>query len=302
MKSNERLSTRSPVPLSRRDAVTGVCALLVSHGAQAATASNIAAELAAIRKRIGGRLGVHALDTGSGRRIAFDDESRYAMASTFKVLLAAAVLEQIDRGTVDPEHAVAFGQADMLPHAPVTSQHLARGWMSVRELCAAAVETSDNPAANLLLRLIEGPAGFTRFVRRLGDRHTRLDRLELALNSNLPGDPRDTTTPRAMADSLERVLVGSTLTDASRAQLIRWLRSATTGLDRLRAGLPAAWQAGDKTGTGGNGAVNDVAIAWPPQRPPILITAYLSESTLPGAALSEVHAEIGRLIARVWGV
>lgn len=250
----------------------------------------------AVRARIGGRLGLHVFDTQTGRRIGFDDASRYAMASTFKLLLAAAILQRADRGAIDLDAQVPLRSGDMISHAPVTSKHLEKGLISVRELCAAVVEVSDNPAANLLLNSIDGPAGFTQFVRSLGDTVTRLDRYELELNTNLPGDPRDTTTPRAMVNSMERVLTGQVLSAASRELLIGWLVNSPTGLKRLRAGLPATWRVGDKTGSGANGAINNVAIAWPPARKPILLALYLSASSQPTDALNAAHAEIAKLI------
>ncbi len=239
---------------------------------------------------------MHVLDTHTGRRFGLDDESRFAMASTFKLLLAAAVLSKADNGELELTKAVSFGKKDMLSHGPVTSASLEKGSLTVKALCAAVVEVSDNPAANLLLGLIGGPAGFTRFVRTLGDTTTRLDRTELALNSNLPGDPRDTTTPRAMVASMEQVLTKKVLAEASRKMLIGWMVSSGTGLQRLRAGLPSDWKAGDKTGTGENGAVNDLAILWPPGRKPILIAVYMSESPLKTGELAAAHAEIAREI------
>jgi beta-lactamase class A len=258
----------------------------------------ITQRLEAIRARIGGRLGIYALDTESGKHIGFDDTSRYAMASTFKLMLAAAVLTAVDKGTLALEQKVAITAADVLPHAPVTSKYVAAGSITIRELCAAAVEESDNAAANLLLARIGGPAGLTDFMRSLGDKVTRLDRTELTLNSNLPGDPRDTTTPRAMVLSMEKVLTKPTLSDASRDLLIDWLVRATPGLKRIRSGLPQDWKVGDKTGTGQTGAVNDLAIAWPPQRRPILMAIYMSESKLPTEQLAAAHAEIGSLLAQ----
>jgi beta-lactamase class A len=218
------------------------------------------------------------------------------MASTFKLLLAAAVLSKVDNGELELTKAVPFSKKNMLPHAPVTSKNLDRGSLTVKELCAAVVETSDNPAANLLLDLIGRPAGFTRFVRTLGDMTTRLDRYELELNTNLPGDPRDTTTPRAMVGSMEQVLTGKALAESSRKMLTGWMVSSSTGLQRIRAGLPADWKAGDKTGTGENGAVNDLAIVWPPGRKPVLIAVYMSESPQKTDVLVAAHAEIAREI------
>jgi beta-lactamase class A len=164
-------------------------------------------------------------------------------------------------------------------------------------LCEAAVEVSDNTAANVLLRFIGGPQALTHYFRRIGDSVTRLDRYEPGLNSNLPGDPRDTSTPEAMIATMQSLLIGNALSPASRQTLIGWLRNSRTGLHRLRAGLPRNWTVGDKTGTGSNGAVNDSAIVWPPRRSPLLMAAYLSDSQAPADALEAAHAHMGRIIA-----
>ena len=258
---------------------------------------DFAAAVAAIQAGIGGRVGVYVLDTQSQLELAFNAHERFAMCSTFKLLLAAEVLQRVDAGTLALDHQLPLRSADLLPHAPVTSLHLAEGSMSVGDLCAAIVTVSDNPAANILLTAAGGPSALTQFLRGIGDRTTRLDRMERELNTNLPGDPRDTTTPRAMARSMQKVLLGDVLSAHSRLQLIAWLRQSMTGLARLRAGLPGEWQAGDKTGTGANGAVNDVMIAWPPGRSAVIGAVYFSESTQATAALEQAHAEIGRLVA-----
>jgi beta-lactamase class A len=259
---------------------------------------------AAIETRIGGRVGVAAWNTGTDTWIGYRRNEAFAMCSTFKWALAAAVLHTSQRaGGPQLHEIVRYNQSSMLPHAPVTSQHLERGWMTVEELCAAAVVTSDNPAANLLLELQFGPEGFTRFLRANGDGVTRLDRTELALNENLPGDPRDTTTPDAMARTLKRFLLeDGVLNSANREKLIGWMVESTTGLTRLRAGFPTDWRVGDKTGTSGaeHNATNDVAIAWPPSGAPIIITCYLSESTVEPEARNAAHAEIARIIVGDW--
>ena len=224
------------------------------------------------------------------------------MASTFKPLLAAAVLNRVDQGLLDSAQRVPFGSKDMLSHAPVTSRYVERGWMTVLELCEAMVTQSDNPAANLLINLIGGPTELTQFLRTIGDDVSRLDRKELELNTNLPGDPQDTTTPRAMVDTMRKLVTGAVLATPSRLQLITWLKDARTGLDRIRAGLPRRWEIGDKTGTGANGAVNDVAVAWPPARAPLLIAIYMSESRQSLNALQAAHAEIASAIADTWPI
>jgi beta-lactamase class A len=171
--------------------------------------------------------------------------------------------------------------------------------MTVDALAAAAVTLSDNTAANLLLPKVGGPAGLTGFVRALGDDVTRFDRDEPRLNSNLPGDPRDTTSPRAMVGLLRRLLCDAdTLSAAGRERLLGWLRGCQTCAKRLRAGLPANWIVGDKTGSGASNAINDVAIAVPPGRAPILIASYTSHSAAALPALEAAHASVGRLIAQ----
>jgi beta-lactamase class A len=261
------------------------------------TDASFSRRLSAIEVEAGGRLGVCALDPRSGRSFGLREHERFAMCSTFKVLLAAAVLRRADRSQLDLEKSVKFGPGDMLSHAPVTSSKLATGSMSIRELCAAAVEVSDNPAANLLLAQVGGPAGLTADLRSIGDAITRLDRNELALNTNLPGDQRDTTTPHAMAHTVAKFFTGDVLSPKSRQVLTEWVKASPTGVRRIRAGLPKEWVAGDKTGTGANGAVNDVAIFWPPGRGPVILAIYMSESSRPTAELEPVHASVAGLVA-----
>lgn len=245
----------------------------------------------------GGRLGVAALDTGSDRWLLHDENSRYAMASTFKLPLAAAILAEVEAGRLALGQDIPFARADLVPYAPVVEANLERGRLPVEQLCAAIVEVSDNAAANLLLARIGGPAGLTRFIRRSGDAVTRLDRTEPELNANLPDDPRDTTSPTAMTGLMQALLLGNMLGPASRGRLIRWMEGATTGLQRLRAGLPSAWRVGDKTGNGANGAANDLAIAFPPGRAPILIASYQSGGTVERPTRDAVHASVARAVA-----
>jgi beta-lactamase class A len=168
--------------------------------------------------------------------------------------------------------------------------------MTVAELCEAAMTLSDNTAGNLLLASIGGPQGLTAFVRSLGDDVTRLDRIETELNEAAPDDPRDTTSPDAMASDLRALALGNVLSTKSRAQLIGWLAANMTGGKRLRAGLPAGWRVGDKTGTGEQGTANDVAVIWPPDRAPFVITAYLTGAAAPAERQDAVMAAVGRAV------
>jgi beta-lactamase class A len=283
--------------LTRRRLVWLACAAALAPPALAAGAAR---SLKALHERIGGRLGVHVLDSQSGKRFGLDENARYAMASTFKLPLAAALLWQVDRGAFTLEHSLPIERRDLLANSPAVEARLAAGavGMTIRELCAAIVTQSDNAAANLLLTGIGGPPALTKFFRdSVGDSVTRFDRSEPALNSNTSADPRDTTSPRAMVDSLLRLFTQDVLSLPSRALLIDWLTASRTGLDRVRAGIPRGWQVGDKTGTGENGAVNDLVIAYPPGRRPIFIAVYMSESKLATAELVAAHAEIGRIVA-----
>ena len=273
-------------------------AFLASPFAALAAPAGDAPELAALEHHSGGRLGVYALDTGSGRSIAYRAHERFPMCSTFKLLLAGAVLARVDEGNESLARLVGYSDADMLPNSPVTKAHLNMASMTVAQLCAAAVERSDNTAANLLLHSLLGPGGVTKFARKIGDPMTRLDRDEPALNSAIPGDPRDTTTPAAIAADARVLVLGNALSVRSRTQLRAWLLACQTGTQRLRAGVPAAWREGDKTGTGDRNTANDVAIFWPPARAPIVVAAYATGMTVPAAAQNAVLAGVGRIIYR----
>jgi beta-lactamase class A len=219
------------------------------------------------------------------------------MCSTFKWLAAAEVLSRVDRGMESLARRIEFTQADLVPYSPVTSKHLGAPGMTLAGICEAAITLSDNTAGNLLLDSMGGPAGLTAFARSLGDRYTRLDRRETELNEASPGDPRDTTTPAAMLHDMHALLVGDALSEASRAQLVAWMVATSTGDARLRAGFPDGWRVGDKTGTSNNGVANDVAIAWPPGRAPLLVTAYYAEADTDGDTRNAVLAEVGRIAA-----
>jgi beta-lactamase class A len=251
-----------------------------------------------IETRLGGRVGLSVLDTANGKTLSWRGGERFAMCSSFKWVLAAAVLSRADKGELHLDDLISYGPKQILPHAPITGAHVKEGHMRIEDLCAAAVEESDNTAANLLLARIGGPAKVTAYARSVGDRVTRLDRNEPTLNENRPGDPRDTTTPDAMVQTMKTVWTGDALKPASRAKLLDWLRKCDTGTHRLRAGIPASWSEGDKTGTGERGAAVDDAIFWPPNRAPVLAAAYTSDSTKPTEQLEAALADLGKLIGK----
>jgi len=272
--------------------------LLILLASRTASGQNDAAvRIAAIETRIGGRIGVAALDTNNSKRIDHRPDERFPMCSTFKFLAAAAVLKRVDEKKEKLDRFVSYGAKDILEHAPVTKEHLKDGGMTLGALCAAAIEQSDNTAGNLLLNAIGGPAGLTNFVRTLGDQVTRLDRMEPELNSAIPGDDRDTTTPLAICSDMQRLLVGDALPEKSRRQLEDWLLSNETGGPLIRAGVPKNWIIGDKTGRGANGATNDIAIMRPPDRAPILLAIYFVGSTATANDREAAIADVAKIVA-----
>jgi beta-lactamase class A len=248
----------------------------------------------------GGRIGLAACNLATGRTLRHRADARFALCSTFKLPLVAAILDQVDRGRIDPDRLLPVGPEAANALAPAVKAALPDGALSVIALCEAAMVHSDNAAANLLLSFVGGPAGLTGFMRRHGGGSTRLDRTEPTLNTNLPGDLRDTTTPGEMLALMDRLLVRGALPPASRQRLIDWMIASRTGTERLRAGLPAGWRAGDKTGTGARGAANDIAIAWPaPARPPLLIASYVDAPDASAAARNAAHRAAAGIAARL---
>lgn len=265
---------------------------------RAQAASHLPARLQQLETTAQGRLGVTVLDTATGTLHGHRMDERFMMLSSFKLLASALVLARVDRGQESLERRISYAKSDLVTWSPVTERFAgtAEG-MSLADLCEATLTTSDNSAANFILDSYGGPAALTRFARELGDDTTRLDRRETKLNTGTAAALLDTTTPRAMALTMQKLLLGSALSVASRERLQQWLVGNTTGDKRLRAGLPPGWRVGDKTGTNQTDA-NDIGIAWPANgRAPLIITAYLAESTASGAVKEATLAGVARLAA-----
>ncbi|MGY3148017.1 beta-lactamase class A [Bradyrhizobium sp. USDA 3397] len=265
--------------------------------ASPALAGDAPSEFESYERESGGRIGLYAENLATGKKLAWRADERFVMCSTFKASLAANVLARVDRGEEQLAAMIRYGQADLLEYAPVARENLAAGKMSVGEMCKAIVELSDNTCANLLLARIGGPAVLTAFWRSLGDTTSRLDHNEPELNRSQPGDPRDTTTPAAMAGNLRRLVTGEALSPASRTLLTDWMVNCKTGANRLRGGLPAGWKIGDKTGNNGKDASGDIAVAWPKPDMPILIAAYTQGGTPNATQITSAFARIGRMVA-----
>lgn len=292
----------SPVHLPRLCAVVLAAAFLLAiivsavHS-PASPPGSATARISAIEVRTSGRLGVAALNIANGQRIEHRANERFPMCSTFKFLAASAVLHRVDRKQDHLDRFVPYSKDDLLEYAPVTKEHVKDGGMTLAALCAAAVTYSDNTAGNLLLREIGGPDALTHYARSLGDQFTRLDRTEPDLNSAIAGDVRDTTTPAAMVGDMQALLLGQALSSPSRSLLDAWLTDNKTGASMIRAGLPADWHVGDKTGRGAHGAMNDVAIIRPPNRPPILLAIYFVESQVSVETRTAAIAEVASIVA-----
>ena len=267
---------------------------------RAHAAQDLSRRLAELETRSGGRLGVAILNHRAGMMAAHRAGERFAMCSTFKAIAAAAVLARVDAGKEDLDRRISYGREKLITWSPVTEKHAGGRGMTLADLCDAAVTMSDNTAGNLLLESLGGPSGLTAFFRSLGDEVSRLDRWEPDLNDVPPGDPRDTTTPEAMLESLRRVVLGDVLTQASRQRLADWLIANKTGDKRLRAGFPGGWRVGDKTGTG-SGVAGDIAVAWAPGGETLLISAYLEAPGLPASVRDQIFREIGAIASKTVG-
>jgi len=252
--------------------------------------------LEGIEQRIGGRLGVALVDDTGTQLRSYRGDERFAMCSTFKLALSAAVLERVNTGDMSLDDVMSFGEEDLLDYAPVAREHIADGEMTVSQMAEAISTLSDNTAANMLLDAIGGPEAMTEFFRSHGDDVTRLDRMEPELNENAPGDERDTTSPAAMAGLVARLMFEDALAEAEREQLAAWAVANQTGDDRIRAGIPEGWAVGDKTGSCGT-AYNDIGIVWPPSGRAFVLTVYTDRPTVDAAEVDAAIAEIGQLAA-----
>jgi beta-lactamase class A len=252
-------------------------------------------QLTQLERTLAGRIGVFAMNTANGAQLSYRADEYFPMCSTFKILLTSAILKRSTSIGGLMQERIKYQQRDLVTYSPITKDHVADG-MTVTALCAAAMQYSDNTASNLLIQRLGGPEAVTAFARSIGDREFRLDRWETALNSAIPGDRRDTSTPKAMGQSLQRLALGDALGPLLQVQLQDWLQGNTTGAARIRAGVPADWQVGDKTGTGDYGTTNDVALVWPPQRPPIVIAIYSTQADKAAKARNAVVAAAARIV------
>lgn len=270
------------------------CALLIS---QAIAQDNpLLRAVVDIEARLHARVGVAVQEVGGTRQWHYRADERFPMSSTFKTLACAALLQRVDRGEEDLSRRVVLQEPELVSYSPVTETRTGGDGMSLAELCDATLTVSDNSAGNKVLQAIGGPAGLTAFMRSIGDEVTRLDRWETELNEGVPDDIRDTTSPAAMARAMESLVLGDTLSPASRRQLAEWLRNDRVADALFRASLPAGWMIADKTGAGGFGSRSIAAVIWPPAGGPLVATVYITETEASFDERNAAIAEIGAAI------
>jgi beta-lactamase class A len=286
--------------MKRRHLVLALGSLPFAAAAAPGSAQDDAG-FAVLERELGGELGLAAIDTATGSTVGYRQDRRFPICSTFKVVLAAAILarDAVEPGLLD--RRISLPKALFVDWSPVTGKHV-DGELSVADLCAAALQHSDNTAGNMLLREVGGPAGLTRYARALGDDSFRLDRWETALNAAAPGDDRDTSTPLAMARTLRRLLLQDGLPAAGQGRLRDWMLGNTTGATRIRAAVPAGWQVADKTGTGAYGSASDIGVIYPPGRAPIVLAVYSRRLQQDADARSDIIAQAASIALKACGV
>ncbi|KKB85211.1 beta-lactamase [Devosia limi DSM 17137] len=284
--------------LNRRSVILGLLAASQVSGSAFADDGEFSQRIAELEARGGGRLGVCVIDTATGRSVAHRGDERFPFCSTYKLLAATFLLKRVEAGQEQLDRRIRYGVADLVGAAPYTGKYAGGSGVSLQRLAEAAMTQSDGTAANLIVETFGGPAELTRYARTLGDAVTRVDRYEPELAEAVPGDPRDTTSPNAMAENVRKVVMGEALQQAGTAQMVAWLMANRTGDERLRAGTPDDWIIGDKTGSSRNGATNDIGFMQPPGRSPLIVAAYYAESKLNSAGRSAVLADVARVIVQ----
>lgn len=271
--------------------------LLASPTLWANTNNTIEAQLSELEKYSQGRLGVALINTKDNSQITYRGEERFAMASTSKVMAVAAVLKESEKQARLLDKNITIKKSDLVAYSPITEKHLVTG-MSLAQLSAATLQYSDNTAMNKILDYLGGPTKVTQFARSINDVTYRLDRKEPELNTAIHGDPRDTTSPIAMARSLQALTLGDALGLSQRQQLVTWLKGNTTGDHSIKAGLPKHWTVGDKTGSGDYGTTNDIAVIWPENHAPLILVVYFTQQEKDAKNRKDIIAKAAEIVTK----
>lgn len=271
--------------------------LLASPMLWADNNNTIEEQLNTLEKYSQGRLGVALINTEDNSQITYRGEERFAMASTSKVMAVAAVLKESEKQAGLLDKNITIKKSDLVAYSPITEKHLTTG-MTLAELSAATLQYSDNTAMNKILDYLGGPAKVTQFARSINDVTYRLDRKEPELNTAIHGDPRDTTSPIAMAKSLQALTLGDALGQSQRQQLVTWLKGNTTGDNSIKAGLPKHWVVGDKTGSGDYGTTNDIAVIWPENHAPLILVVYFTQQEQDAKYRKDIIAKAAEIVTK----
>lgn len=271
--------------------------LLASPMLWADNNNTIEEQLNTLEKYSQGRLGVALINTEDNSQITYRGEERFAMASTSKVMAVAAVLKASEKQAGLLDKNITIKKSNLVAYSPITEKHLTTG-MTLAELSAATLQYSDNTAMNKILDYLGGPAKVTQFARSINDVTYRLDRKEPELNTAIHGDPRDTTSPIAMAKSLQALTLGDALGQSQRQQLVTWLKGNTTGDNSIKAGLPKHWVVGDKTGSGDYGTTNDIAVIWPENHAPLILVIYFTQQEQDAKYRKDIIAKAAEIVTK----
>ncbi|MEQ5168114.1 class A beta-lactamase [Proteus terrae] len=271
--------------------------LLASPMLWADNNNTVEEQLNTLEKYSQGRLGVALINTEDNSQIIYRGEERFAMASTSKVMAVAAVLKASEKQAGLLDKNITIKKSDLVAYSPITEKHLTIG-MTLAELSAATLQYSDNTAMNKILDYLGGPAKVTQFARSINDVTYRLDRKEPELNTAIHGDPRDTTSPIAMAKSLQALTLGDALGQSQRQQLVTWLKGNTTGDHSIKAGLPKHWVVGDKTGSGDYGTTNDIAVIWPENHAPLILVIYFTQQEQDAKYRKDIIAKAAEIVTK----
>ena len=256
-----------------------------------------------IEQDLGARVGFFMHDRHTGREIVHSADDRFPLNSTFKLLACGALLSKVEAGTADLSKTILLEKLEIVTYSPAIERAIRAGQIqvSLEQACRMVLSVSDNTAANIVLSEVGGPAGLTDFLRSIGDEVTRLDRWEPELNEATPGDPRDTTTPRAMAGLVENLILGDVLSADSRTTLREWLAAHSVAEALFRSPLPNSWTIHDRTGAGGYGSRSIVAVLYPPGREPIIAALYMTETEASFRQRNAAAARVGRAIVKSVG-
>jgi beta-lactamase class A len=298
--------------------------------------SPVVAEIGRIGKAAKGTVGVATIHLETGRRVVFNADESFPMASTVKVAVAAKILDMADKGQINLTSPIPIERTELAPDGPLGDIQWRPGLsFSASALLEAMITTSDNTSTDVLYRVAGGPAAVHAYLQALGlkdiypartirellrdvlsipapsspaislaDQFRRMKPKQAAerrakayrANPAYDADPRDQATPNAMLGLLSKIWQEDGVSPSARSMMLTLMERCTTGPKRIRGRLPAGIVVADKTGTLA-GTVNDVGfITLPDGKGHIAIVVFVKGSEAPPATRETVIADIARLV------